>query len=272
MKHIVIFLLVAFNINAQTVGSFYPDKNIFRIEYKEYSTFLEGLVNENTGVLFVEENYTFYKTDFKESDFGANEIMAIDDTAIFVDDGNSNNYFSEIYIDLKKNKLTHYLFEEKILNKKFAVQEDTPKMKWEFLNEQKKIGEYNCEKVKTTFRGRTYEIWYTSEIPMASGPWKFNGLPGLILSVKDLAGIYSWEVSSISTVNNHEFSINNALEDNSTLEIVSFKDFDQKVMNALKERNRMVNIRGGGDIKFGFSTDQNIEPINEWRTQTYFEF
>src|SRR5690554_1031099 len=248
MKHIVIFLLVAFNINAQTVGSFYPDKNIFRIEYKEYSTFLEGLVNENTGVLFVEENYTFYKTDFKESDFGANEIMAIDDTAIFVDDGNSNNYFSEIYIDLKKNKLTHYLFE------------------------QKKIGEYNCEKVKTTFRGRTYEIWYTSEIPMASGPWKFNGLPGLILSVKDLAGIYSWEVSSISTVNNHEFSINNALEDNSILEIVSFKDFDQKVMNALKERNRMVNIRGGGDIKFGFSTDQNIEPINEWRTQTYFEF
>ena len=42
------------------------------------------------------------------------------------------------------------------------------------------------------FRGRTYEAWFTTEIPVKDGPWKFHGLPGLILEVYDIQKHYSF--------------------------------------------------------------------------------
>lgn len=48
---------------------------------------------------------------------------------------------------------------------------------------QKEIGGFTCEKAIGHFRGRDYEAWFTSDIPITSGPFKFGGLPGLILEV-----------------------------------------------------------------------------------------
>lgn len=36
----------------------------------------------------------------------------------------------------------------------------------------------------------TYTSWYAPEIALNKGPWKFNGLPGLILKVEDSKGDY----------------------------------------------------------------------------------
>ena len=44
---------------------------------------------------------------------------------------------------------------------------------------------FNCQQATVHFRGRNYEAWFTEEIPTSVGPWKFFGLPGLILEVKD---------------------------------------------------------------------------------------
>ena len=42
-----------------------------------------------------------------------------------------------------------------------------------------------CQKALGEFRGRKYIAWFTSDIPLSDGPWKFCGLPGLILAVQD---------------------------------------------------------------------------------------
>lgn len=42
---------------------------------------------------------------------------------------------------------------------------------------------YTCKMATTVFRGRTYTAWYTPKIPISDGPYKFAGLPGLILQV-----------------------------------------------------------------------------------------
>lgn len=56
---------------------------------------------------------------------------------------------------------------------------------WELLNETKKINSFNCQKARGNFRGRTYTVWFTNDIPVCLGPWKLNGLPGLILEATD---------------------------------------------------------------------------------------
>jgi len=56
---------------------------------------------------------------------------------------------------------------------------------WELLNETKNINSFNCQKARGNFRGRTYTVWFTNDIPVSLGPWKLNGLPGLILEAAD---------------------------------------------------------------------------------------
>lgn len=57
-------------------------------------------------------------------------------------------------------------------------------IQWELLPERKKIGNLEARRAKGDFRGRTYLVWYTLEIPIPSGPFKLGGLPGLILEAE----------------------------------------------------------------------------------------
>lgn len=70
---------------------------------------------------------------------------------------------------------------------------------WNITNESQKIGDYNCTKATTTFRGRNYVAWFTKEVNIKNGPWKFSGLPGLIVNVYDTDKMYNYELQSINT-------------------------------------------------------------------------
>ncbi|CAM1350854.1 GLPGLI family protein [Tenacibaculum insulae] len=65
------------------------------------------------------------------------------------------------------------------------IKEKKPKINWIITEETKKIGSYLCIKATTEFRGRNYSAWYTPEIAVKYGPWKLQGLPGLILEAYD---------------------------------------------------------------------------------------
>lgn len=52
---------------------------------------------------------------------------------------------------------------------------------------------YRCNKALITFKGRKYVGWFTTDIPISGGPYKFAGLPGLILKVEDSDHIFTWE-------------------------------------------------------------------------------
>src|SRR5690606_40455866 len=54
--------------------------------------------------------------------------------------------------------------------------EDTfPVIAWELKNEEKKINALTARKAIGKYRGKTWEVWYTPEIPYSFGPWKLNG-------------------------------------------------------------------------------------------------
>jgi GLPGLI family protein len=67
----------------------------------------------------------------------------------------------------------------------FRYLEDIPVISWIIHDEKKTIQQYACQRATCSFRGREYEAWFTNEIPLREGPFKFGGLPGLILEMQD---------------------------------------------------------------------------------------
>lgn len=68
---------------------------------------------------------------------------------------------------------------------------------WLITSEIDTIHNYVCQKAICDFGGRTWEAWFTLELPFSDGPYKFCNLPGLILNVADTENHYSWKFLSI---------------------------------------------------------------------------
>lgn len=64
-------------------------------------------------------------------------------------------------------------------------EEENVLQEWLITDSLRQILGYMCQKAECDFRGRHYVAWFTTEIPVGEGPWKFGGLPGLILEVYD---------------------------------------------------------------------------------------
>ena len=84
-----------------------------------------------------------------------------------------------IYKNLRDSIL---IFREDFKKSAIIVNEPKlPKILWQISDEKKMVYVYECQKATTFFRGRNYTAWFTRKIPIANGPWKLHGLPGLIL-------------------------------------------------------------------------------------------
>ncbi len=66
----------------------------------------------------------------------------------------------------------------------FAVK-DSIKIKWSILQEKDSLKGFSVQKATADFGGRFWTAWFCSKIPIPEGPYKFNGLPGLILKIED---------------------------------------------------------------------------------------
>lgn len=63
----------------------------------------------------------------------------------------------------------------------------------------KEILGYKCRSAKCIFRGREWTAWYSDEIPVADGPWKFGGLPGFIMEISDVGSQYRFVCVGINS-------------------------------------------------------------------------
>lgn len=110
---------------------------------------------------------------------------------------------------------------------------------WVFQKGTKKIGNYLCKNAVTSFRGRNYSVWYSEEIPIPIGPWKFHGLPGLIFEIKDDSGEVSFFVEKIN------YPYNQPIVDNLDffVKTISIDDFFILKKNARKKTSKVFEAK-----------------------------
>lgn len=135
--------------------------------------------------------------------------------------------------DLKHNTLD--FFDGIRLGKKdsYRYRENTHNsLQWHTTEETDTIKGYSCQKAYANYGGRKWFAWFAPEIPIFDGPYKFSGLPGLIVSVYDSTG--SWQFSLTSLSPTKELPKNHKVE--------SAKEIEKDQFYALKKEYRLNTI------------------------------
>jgi len=103
-----------------------------------------------------------------------------------------------LYRNLDKGSFTTYTQD---FDSHYRIVEAVPVQSWSINGDstQQIIG-FICHMATTHFRGRDWKVWYSEEIPLALGPWKLSGLPGLILAAES-KGFVSIKATGIKTKN-----------------------------------------------------------------------
>ncbi|HIX96506.1 MAG TPA: GLPGLI family protein [Candidatus Alistipes avistercoris] len=105
--------------------------------------------------------------------------------------------YCDVYTDYPsdgRRRVVHRLWESD-----YEYEEPVEPLYWSFdsVSCDSLLG-YSCFRAVCTWRGRRYTAWYAPDLPMRYGPWKFGGLPGLILAVEESEGLFSWKASHIA--------------------------------------------------------------------------
>lgn len=84
-------------------------------------------------------------------------------------------------------------------NDSYKVLEDR-KINWKIAPEKKQLGEFKVQKATTEFAGRKWTAWFTADVPIQDGPYKFSGLPGLIVEIDDQTGTHKMELKGLKKI------------------------------------------------------------------------
>jgi GLPGLI family protein len=208
----------------------------------------------------------------KESSLISNGLHSIYTTKGNLKDKNNysnedNNYYIErksgdtfIYSNLKDRKLitTEFLNE-----KAYKVHEELLPIDWKLIPKEKKvINDYEVFKAKGIFRGREYVAWYAPDIPMNIGPWKFRGLPGLILEITDSTKSFQWIATTI-TYPYYDTVIKEPVnKDMIALPLYDFIILKEK--NIEENTKRKIASAPKGVTLISSTTQRGIELVYEW--------
>ncbi len=145
---------------------------------------------------------------------------------------------------------------DKIFTDYFRYEDDINPQEWDLSSDStKSILGYKCQKATCTFRGREWTAWFALDIPISDGPWKFCGLPGLIMEVYDRGEQQYFCINGLQQENATEplyFGIDG--KDVSKFQKVKRTDFLKSEYDYFRDPDKYRTMTTS--ISFGFSQEK----------------
>ena len=181
MKNILVFLLLSQIIFAQN------KRFMYQYTFIPDSTNSAHILKELM-YLDITENRSLF--------FSRNKL--VEDSIAVAEAWKGNPYIPNadiLYKIEKKNNHVFFLISDYGLDK-IRVDDDR-KMNWKILQKRQNILGYEAQEALLNFAGRKWTAWFTTDIPVQDGPYKFHGLPGLILKIEDDKKSHVYELAGI---------------------------------------------------------------------------
>ena len=211
---ILVLLCVVLGANAKKERE-YPRAKI-KVGYNYYNKFLrgnDGVVEKNTPFILLanQEQSKFYcpSTEYRDSLLStpsgrAKERQMFDAAAAAYVQNRDRNamdgvvYHSRLYVTKDFAKSVSTTYDQAGMGECGYYDEPFSEIDWLIVEDSTKtILDYQCIMATTDYHGRKWTVWFTPEIPMQDGPWKFCGLPGLIMEASEPSGQHSFTVTGI---------------------------------------------------------------------------
>ncbi|SHE88612.1 GLPGLI family protein [Chryseobacterium takakiae] len=189
MKKLGIIILSLFmqTVIAQT------NRFVYQVTMKPNASDKDNIKTENAYLDISPEKSMFYSENRIKRDSVIQAAMQSGGARGFNRD-QMESLRSNINYSIEKDKKDQKtIFKDRIGRDVYTYEEDRP-LNWKIMPETTKIGEYKVQKAETDFGGRKWTAWFTTDLPYQDGPYKFGGLPGLIVKVEDDKGEYSFDL------------------------------------------------------------------------------
>lgn len=202
----IILLLPAFLLIVQLVQAQKPDAAVALVRYS-FSHIRDtmnkaNIYTENTELLLGKNASLYRSADKRMHDENIKQLIAeraktgttsmLNMTGVGGPRGSSTEFFQ---FQAEKKMIR----QEKIINL-YLLEEALPVINWKITADTASFGSLHCQKATTTFKGRNYEAWFCPALPFRSGPWKLNGLPGLIVEASDSKKEVIWKFAGLEDV------------------------------------------------------------------------
>lgn len=127
------------------------------------------------------------------------------------------------------------------------VTDDRP-LNWQIHPEKMDIGEFHAQKATLKMYGRTWSAWFDPNIAIQDGPYKFHGLPGLIVKISSADGTHNFELIGVKKLSpNQEWTSTSSGRGRNTIRLNSQK-YKKFFLDYRKDPNKdmkqMLSQRG----------------------------
>ena len=136
---------------------------------------------------------------------------------------------------------------------------------WILKSEVVKIGDLNCHKAETFYRGRKWIAWYTTDVPIITGPYKFSNLPGMVVQLENSTGTLSFNLVSykVGSKNEDVFLPENMISNAKEIKRKEFLILEQSTKEnlILKAKNLGMGISAEQEKSYRDKIKKDNNPI-----------
>jgi GLPGLI family protein len=133
---------------------------------------------------------------------------------------------------------------------------------WVIQDDSIIISNIKCQKATLNFRGRNYTAWFSTEHNIPFGPFKFYGLPGLIIQIQDDRKEVFFSLNSINLKQTDVKKNFDKFNKNVFIDLIKFNNIQNKATIDSQDefqRNLQSKLGRGATIKVVKTQNFNIE-------------